>query len=262
MEKNLHKYKKNYYSQNGEDGVINEILKRISNKNKKLNIIEFGAVDGKIYSNTFQLIKQKNIQNAIYIEADKNHFSKLYELSKSIPEIKPINCFVDYKDKSENTLDKILVRNNFNYEYDILSIDVDSYDLDIYRSIKKYHPKLLIIEAGRQSYGILSEHSMDNQLNSFSSIHQVISKKYYLIFYNGNMFYLNKNYFSLSEVKEKFYLDNKLHYQLHRLYYNYIMDTNFKKFILNMLPKNKILIEIVIKLIEFKSTIIDSFKKR
>ena len=38
--KNLHKFKFDVYSQNGEDGIINEILKR-SFENRKLNVVEF-----------------------------------------------------------------------------------------------------------------------------------------------------------------------------------------------------------------------------
>lgn len=55
--KNLHKFKFDEYSQNGEDGVINEILKR-SFENKKLNVVEFGAGDIEKNSNTFYLIKK------------------------------------------------------------------------------------------------------------------------------------------------------------------------------------------------------------
>ena len=50
----LEKYKKNFYSQSGEDGIINEILKRLdlySRKNKWC--CEFGAWDGKQSSNTY-----------------------------------------------------------------------------------------------------------------------------------------------------------------------------------------------------------------
>ena len=45
------KFKKNVFSQNGEDGIIEELIKRLEIKN--LEVCEFGAWDGKLYSNTF-----------------------------------------------------------------------------------------------------------------------------------------------------------------------------------------------------------------
>ena len=186
--KNLHKFKFDVCSQNGEDGVINEILKR-SFKNKKLNIVEFGAGDIEENSNTFYLLKNSKINYSVFIEMDQNLFKKLEKLKNEYKQIIPIHSVVDFIAESKNTIDEILKRNNITNNIDIMSIDIDSYDLDVYKSIKVYHPKLLIIEGGRQKYGIISVHAKDKKLNSFSSIFSTISKKYYLIFYNGNLFF-------------------------------------------------------------------------
>ena len=241
--KNLHLFKKNIFSQNGEDGVILEIINRIFPKKKDLNVVEFVAHDGKYFSNTYNLIVNKLVKTAIYIEAEKKHFKILIELSKKHKEIIPINAYVDFDKNSEFTLDKILKKNNLEINFDILSIDIDSYDLDVFRSIKLYSPKLIIIEAGRQDYGILSEHSIDNNLNSFSSIHNEFKRNYYLIFFNGNCFYLNKKNFNENLIKSNFFLNDKLHYYLHKIFVNYNNKNFLKKIIWRLIPKNIVILD-------------------
>ena len=243
--KNLHKFKFDEYSQNGEDGVINEILKR-SFENKKLNVVEFGAGDIEKNSNKFYLIKNNKINFSVFIEMDQNLFRKLEKLKNEYKQIIPIHNIVDFKAESENTIDKILKKNNINNNIDIMSIDIDSYDLDVYKSIKEYHPKLLIIEAGRQKYGTLSVHTIDKNLNSFSSIFNTISKKYYLIFFNGNLFFLNKEFFSKDHIKKNYHLDDEYHYLLHCIYLNYKKKIFLKKILIDLLSRSKFILKTLI----------------
>jgi len=244
-ERNLHKFKYNVHSQNGEDGIIKEVLKR-SFKNEKINTVEFGAGDIEKNSNTFNLVKKNIVNNAIFIEIDLNIFIKLNELKNRYPKIIPINTKVEFEKGSQNTIDNILIKNNIVNDIDIMSIDIDSYDLDVFKSIEIYHPKLLIIEAGRQKYKVLSEHLIDKNLNSFSSIFNEVSKKYYLIFYNSNLFFLNKNFFSKDHILLNYFIDDELHYLLHCCYCNYFKYGFLKKKIINLLSKNKYILKLLI----------------
>ena len=63
---NLNNFRKNNYSQNGEDGIIKEIIKRLKlDKNPNNNwCVEFGAWDGIYLSNTYNLV---NLRNAIIL---------------------------------------------------------------------------------------------------------------------------------------------------------------------------------------------------
>ena len=245
--KNLHYFKKNIFSQNGEDGVILEIIKRIFTK-KKLVVCEFGAADGKHLSNTFNLVKRGMVSKAIYIESNNSFYSSLLDLSKEYQEIIPINCEVSHKKNDNNTLDKILLNLNIEKDIDMISIDIDSYDLDAFRTIKFYEPKMVIIEAGKQKYGVLSEHSLDKKLNSFSQIYNEFKNNFFLIFYNGNLFFLNKIYFDKKKVEKNFYINDKLHYYLHRIYSNYENQSIYKKIILKLIPKNVFLISLILKI--------------
>ena len=67
------KYKKDIYSQNGEDGIIEELLKRLDINSGW--VCEFGAWDGIHLSNTYNLVKQNF--NAVYIEGDKEKYTDL-----------------------------------------------------------------------------------------------------------------------------------------------------------------------------------------
>jgi len=51
------KYRKNLFSQNGEDGVVLEIIKRLKLNHRNKWCCEFGAWDGIHGSNTFNLVK-------------------------------------------------------------------------------------------------------------------------------------------------------------------------------------------------------------
>ena len=242
---NLHKYRYNNHSLGGEDGVIEKILE-ISFHNKKMNTCEFGAGDIEKNSNTLNLIKKNQVNYSIFIEKDEVLYKKLLNLKEKYNQIIPYNLFVEFKDTSENIIDNILKKNNIQNDIDIMSIDIDSYDLDVYRSIKLYHPKLLIIESGRQKYGVLSEHSQHKQYNSFSSIYNVIKKKYYLIFYNGNLFFLNKTHFSEKHIKDNYYTDDEYQFLLHCIYHNYSKRGFFKKLLIDFLSKSKLLIKLII----------------
>jgi len=69
----LYKYKKNYYSQNGEDGVTEEILRRLNIK--KGCFVKIGAWNGKHLSNTYFLLERG--WQGIAIEGGRQKFIDL-----------------------------------------------------------------------------------------------------------------------------------------------------------------------------------------
>ena len=137
----FNKFKKNIYSQNGEDGIIEEILNRLDNKLDR-TCCELGAWNGIWLSNCYNLIKNNNY-SALLIEANKKKYK---ELCKNIPDNKIIklNKFVDFE--GSNSIDNLLKENNLNINFDFLSIDIDGCDYYIFESLTKYKPKLICIE--------------------------------------------------------------------------------------------------------------------
>ena len=184
------KYRKNYYSQFGEDGIIEKIIKDL-NLNQKLFICEFGAWDGKFLSNTFNLVSKKN-SIALMIEGDIERYKDLKKTANLYPNIIPVNKFVT--PDGDNTLENILEKNNFPTDFDLLSIDIDSNDLEIWESITKYKPKIVIIEINS---GYLTDvrqrHNpkLGLQGNSFQSTLDVAKRKGYTpIVHTGNLILL------------------------------------------------------------------------
>lgn len=197
-------YKKNYYSQNGEDGIIEKIIEDLSLKTK-LYLCEFGAWDGKYFSNTFNLVEKKGAI-ALMIECDKQKFQKLLSTSEKYKNIIPINRFV--LPFGDNSIDRILKENNFPKDFDLLSIDVDSNDLEIWENQKEFTPKIVIIEIN--SYikpGVRQRHDPIKNIkgNSFQSTLDVAKKKgYVLISHTGNLIFLRSDLANKLKIKPKF----------------------------------------------------------
>ena len=134
------KYRNNIYSQNGEDGVLHAIFREL--KITPEWVCEFGTLDGQQYSNTFILV-QRGV-NAVYIESSPAHFETLKKTCEPYPNVITINKFVDYK--GEDTLDNILSKTPIPKDFDILSIDIDSSDYQVWKSVELYNPKVVVIE--------------------------------------------------------------------------------------------------------------------
>ena len=138
---NLNNFKKKIYSQNGEDGIIEEILNRFG-KDIDQTCCEFGAWDGIYLSNVYNLVQNKGYK-ALYIEPDKKKFYKLKNNFEG-KNVITLNKYVSFEGKDK--LDEILLENNFNTNFDLLSIDIDGNDYHIFNSLEKFKPKIILIE--------------------------------------------------------------------------------------------------------------------
>ena len=238
------KYKKNFFSQNGEDGVILEILRRLRLKSKKKWCCEFGAWDGIHGSNTFNLVKNYDY-NAVYIEGDYKKYQNLVNTSKKFRRIITFNKYINHKNKSINTLDKILKQTKIDKHFDILSIDIDSYDLAVWKTLKKYRPKIVIIEINSGLIpGIKQTHSKDKQGNSFTSTVEFASKnKYQLVSHTGNCIFIDKKYSKKIRVDKKFLNNKNVDLLFDKTWFRFNKVNFLKKILKIFLPKK--LIEIL-----------------
>jgi hypothetical protein len=115
-------FEQRFYSQNGEDGILKIIFSKI--KATSRFCVEFG-----IHSNegsTIYLKKQN--WNCLWMDGngDGTHVKKEFITAENINEL-----FVKY---------------NVPYEFDLLSIDIDSNDYWVWSAIKNYSPRVVVVE--------------------------------------------------------------------------------------------------------------------
>lgn len=136
----LSNYKKNITSQWGEDGIIEEILKRIGTGSTG-TCVEFGAWDGKHMSNTYNLWHNKG-WSAVLIEGDSKRATDLKDAIREYSKVTPYRAFVE--ETGVNSLDSILSKLS-RTSIDLLSIDIDGDDYYIFKSLSN-RPRVIIVE--------------------------------------------------------------------------------------------------------------------
>lgn len=201
-------YAKNVYSQNGEDGIVEELLKRLDITTGW--VCEFGAWDGIYLSNTFNIVKNGQF-NAVFIEGDEMKYKDLLNTVEKYSNIIPLKAFVDHND-NENSLDNLLSQTNIPIDFDILSIDIDSYDYAVWKSLKIYNPKIVIIE-------IISSVNTDNNIHIHDGVNYTstafkptydlgIEKGYTFVLHTGNMFFIRNDLFDKLNINYDNPLEN------------------------------------------------------
>ena len=191
------------HSQNGEDGVLRAIFNKIGHVcfSEKW-CVEFGAWDGKHLSNTFAFIEAG--WSGVYIEGEADRFNDLLETTKQYPKITPINAFVDFRKGSSETLDALLETTSIPQDYELLSIDIDSFDLAVWGAYSG-KPKVVVIEIESSIQpGILQWHDGEKQFgNSFSpTVNIAKSKGYTLVCHTRNLIFIRDDMADLLELDQ------------------------------------------------------------
>ena len=203
---NLSDYANNVTSQAGEDGIIKEIFKRL--KIDKGNFCEFGALDGIMFSNTKELADNGWI--GFYIEAGPEH-SKCVENwrhNKNITVVRELvgekNAFGENTKAMEKSFDSIM-KKHFDKPLDFLVIDVDGGDYEIMRGIKKYLPKVLMIECNpfrhpldEKYYGYVIG-DVQESLTVMNKLGENMGYK--MLCWTQNIFFIQEKYYHLFDVE-------------------------------------------------------------
>jgi hypothetical protein len=125
------------FSQNGEDGVIQEIVRRIGAGNR--TFVEFGIGDGREGNCVF--LSQILGWRGVFVEADPiayTHLARRYEHS---PHVSTEQAYLE-----PATIEPTLLRAGADSAPTVLSIDVDGNDYYLWEALETIRPRLVVIE--------------------------------------------------------------------------------------------------------------------
>jgi hypothetical protein len=205
--------------------LINVLNNRLEKSPTKW-IVEFG-VHGKDDGVLLDFLIRDGY-NSVLIEGDKYNFAEVEKIySKISNQVTCINKYVE--STGVNSLDNLLKTTSCPEIFDILLIDVDSIDYQIWESFKNYSPTFVIIEFNNE-YGPKLERIHNIPLNNWvgesnfakgSSIKSIIElgkrKDYSLITVTRNNAYFIKKEFLHAFHLEEVNIDDIFHFSLHEI---------------------------------------------
>lgn len=202
-------FAKNVYTQNGEDGIIEKLFSDL--KITAGTVVEFGAWDGIFISNVYRLWRYKKL-NALLIEGDAEKAGELKKISNKYANVHSLEAFVSPDRNSATCLDNIFKQSALDFtddNFQLLSIDIDSFDYQIWDSLKEFNPKIVICETNYNYTD--TEQVGDNGCSLKSLIKLAESKGYVLVCYNLNGIFVRKdliaNLIDLDSSFENMYID-------------------------------------------------------
>lgn len=135
----LNRFEFQAFSQFGEDGIIEEIFKRIGTTNQYF--VEFGVEDGTETNTTYLLMKGWSglwlDGSAENVQAIQKHFAGKVSEKKLLADKQFIRA---------DNIESIFSENGVPAEPDLLSIDIDRNDYYVWEAITHYRPRVVIME--------------------------------------------------------------------------------------------------------------------
>lgn len=137
----LHDFKRNEYSQHGEDGVLARLFAEMGTTTG--TFCEFGAWDGRHLSNARALLESG--WRGVFIEGDPVRYE---DLVRDITTDRAELMCAYVQPEGTDSLDDLLGRSPMlaSRHLDLLSIDIDSDDLAVWKGLTLIKPRVVIIE--------------------------------------------------------------------------------------------------------------------
>lgn len=135
----LNRFEKRIYSQNGEDGVLAEIFKRIGVADG--TFVEIGAGDGE-ENNTRHLLQLG--WHGWWIEGDKENVRWIKRRFKEQLRNESLHLIQNFV-TVESVLD-LFANAGIPFEFDLLSLDIDRNTYWVWGALSAYRPRVVVVE--------------------------------------------------------------------------------------------------------------------
>lgn len=137
--KALESYGFKVYSQNDEDGILQEIFRRIGTTDCRF--VEFGVQDGLECNSHYLLFKG---WSGLWIEGDQEYVGRIQELFRPVlqnGQLQVRSAFI-----TKDNINSIIAGAGFSGQIDLLSIDIDGNDYYVWEAIDVVLPRVVVIE--------------------------------------------------------------------------------------------------------------------
>ena len=127
------------YSQNDEDGMIQEIFQRIGVSNR--TFIEFGVGDG-TENNTLYLLLAG--WRGLWIDGNNTNAASINQQFSSF--FQSGELMFQHQFVTRDSINGIIEKSNLSGEIDLLSIDIDGNDYWVWEAISQVQPRVVVVE--------------------------------------------------------------------------------------------------------------------
>lgn len=177
----VNKYGLNVHSQNSEDGIIQECLRRLDITSGRA--VEIGANDGHWMSNTRLLLE--NGWSGAFVEASWPLYLKCKENWSHRKDVKCICSKVDGRNVNAFVDDSC----------DVLSVDTDGSDFEIFKGLKA-KPKIVIVEIDSSIPPDVDGFNSDGGSGYLPMLRLGREKGYFLLAHTGNLIFVRSEYWA------------------------------------------------------------------
>jgi hypothetical protein len=133
----LRTFERKVFSQQGEDGIIEEIFRRIGETNRYF--VEFGVETG-VECNSARLARECG-WSGLFMEADPDEFPVLQANYAPYPGVTCVKAMVH-----STNIQQLFADAGVPAEPDLLVIDIDGNDYWVWKAVVDYRPRVVVVE--------------------------------------------------------------------------------------------------------------------
>jgi len=169
----LNTYRKDItFSQNGEEGIILECVRRMELVSG--HAVEIGGNDGRYCSNTALLLQRG--WSGLFVEADYGLYLKSKQNWAHMPEVRHQCCKVDERNINAFVDDTCT----------LLSLDTDGSDYRIFCGLES-HPPIIIVEIDSSIPPLTDGLNADGGAGYYSMTVAALERGYFVLCHTGNL---------------------------------------------------------------------------